>query len=143
MDFGDFICPYNILTCIQQRLKGEDTLSEVVKHKKDLASLNMSEDEVKKVYTLSIADPGLFGGKCSTKSDIGPLPDYAMCCNKSLQISLGNNIENMLDPVHWDINTIVMIQYQYYPPIRALATEMALQAIEFIFALGRWIDDTY
>ena len=34
VDFGGFVCPYNILTHIQQRLKGEETFTEVVKYKK-------------------------------------------------------------------------------------------------------------
>ena len=34
VDFGGFVCPYNILTHIQQIMKGEDTLEEVFKHKK-------------------------------------------------------------------------------------------------------------
>ena len=45
VDFGGFVWPYNILTRIQQRLKGEETFAELVKHKKDLAILNVSEDE--------------------------------------------------------------------------------------------------
>ena len=83
--FGGFVYPYNILTRIQQRLKGEETLAEVVKHKKYLASLNMSEDEAITVYTFSIVISGLFGGKRSTKSYIGPLPEYAKWRSKSLQ----------------------------------------------------------
>ena len=63
-----------MLTPIQKRLKGEETLAEVVKHKKYLAILNMSEDESITVYTFSIFTPGLFDGKRSTKSDIGPFP---------------------------------------------------------------------
>ena len=43
--FGGFVCPYNILTCIQQSLKGGEILAEVFKHKKDLTSLNIYEDE--------------------------------------------------------------------------------------------------
>ena len=39
--FRGFVWPYNILTRIQQRMKGEETLAEVFKHKKYLASLNM------------------------------------------------------------------------------------------------------
>ena len=41
VDFGGFVFPYNILTRIQQRLEDEETLAEVVKHKKDLENLNM------------------------------------------------------------------------------------------------------
>ena len=74
VDFGCFVCPYNILIRIKQRLKGEETLAEVVKQKKDLASLNIYEDEAITVYTLSIFALGLFGCKRSTKSDIGPFP---------------------------------------------------------------------
>ena len=103
----------------------------------------MSEDEAITFYTLFIVQPGLSWGKRSTKSDIGILPDYTKWRNKYLQTVLGYNIDKMLDPFHWDIKMIIAIQYQSYSPIRALATEMALQAIEFIFALGRWIDDTY
>ena len=49
----------------------------------------------------------------------------------------------MLDPVHWDINMIIAMQCQPHPPLRALTTEVALQAITFISALVMWIDDTY
>ena len=42
VDLGGFIYPYNIITCIQQSLKGEETLAEVFKQKKYLASLNIS-----------------------------------------------------------------------------------------------------
>ena len=45
VDFWGFLCPYNIITRIQQRLKGEETLEELVKHNKYLANLNMYEDE--------------------------------------------------------------------------------------------------
>ena len=49
VDFGGFVCPYNILTCTKKRLTGEETLAEVVKHKKYLTSLNIYEDEAIKV----------------------------------------------------------------------------------------------
>ena len=75
--FGGSVCPYNILTHIQQRIKNEETLTEVVKHKKHFSSIKISEDEVITVYTFSIVAPGLFGCKLSTNSDIGPLPDYS------------------------------------------------------------------
>ena len=84
VDFGGFVFPYNIITCTQQRLKGEETLSEVVKHKKYLASLTMSEDEAIIFYTFSIFALGLFGSNRSTKSDIGPFPNYAKWHNKYL-----------------------------------------------------------
>ena len=89
MYFLRFICPYNILTRIQQRLKGEETLAEVVKCKKYFVIINMSEDEAITVYTFYIFNPGLFWGKRSTKSDIRTFPDYAKCPNNSLQIGLG------------------------------------------------------
>ena len=40
-DFGGLFCVYNILTEIHQRINGEDTMAEVMKHRKDLASLKM------------------------------------------------------------------------------------------------------
>ena len=92
VDFGGFVSPYNILTRIKQRLKCEETLEEVVKHKKCLTSRKMSEDEAIIVYTFSIFTPGLFDGKRSTKSDIGPFPDYTKWRNKSLHKGLGYDI---------------------------------------------------
>ena len=103
----------------------------------------MYEDETITVYTLSILSPVLFGGKWSTKSDIGPLSDYDKWRNKYLQTCLGYDIEKFLGPVYRDIRMIIDVQYQPYPPLRALATEMALKAVEFISSLVRWIDDTY
>ena len=38
---------------------------------------------------------------------------------------------------------IITMQYQYYPPLRALATEMELKVIKFISAIVRWIENTY
>ena len=143
VDFWEGFCPYNIPTCIQLWLKGEETLREQFKHKKYFTSLNTSEYEARTAYNFFIAYLPLFGGKRSTKSDIGPLPDYANWHHKSLKTGLGYNIEKMLDPVHHEIKIIISMEYQTYPLLRALATEMALEAVEFISALVRWIDDTY
>ena len=103
----------------------------------------MSEDESITAYTLSIVSPGLFGGKRSTKSDIGPLPDYAKWRNNYFQTGLGYDIEKILDPIHRDIKIIIAMKYQPSPPLRAMATEMALKTVKFISILVRWIDDTY
>ena len=99
LDFGGFVWPYNILTRIQQRLKGEETLWELVQNKRDMASLKISEDEARTVYTFYIVLPGLIGGKVSTKSDIGPLLDYTKWYNKSLHTGLGYDIKHLLNTV--------------------------------------------
>ena len=91
-DFGGFVCPYNIITRIQQILKNEEILAEVGKHKLDLASLNMSEEKSITVYTSPLFPQDLFGSKLSTKSDIRPLPDYIKWHDKSLQTGLGYDI---------------------------------------------------
>ena len=49
-DFGGFVCVYNILTRINQLIKGEEKMVEVMKHRKDLERLNMLEDEAITVY---------------------------------------------------------------------------------------------
>ena len=109
--FGGSVFPYNIITRIQQNLKSEYTLADLVKHKNYLESLNMSEYEAITVYTFSIVDPGLFGGKRSTNSYIRPLTDYAKWRNKSLYTGLGYNIEKILDPVNQDTKMIILMQY--------------------------------
>ena len=53
------------------------------------------------------------------------------------------DIEKMSDSVHQDIKMIIAMQYQSYPPVRSLDTEMALKAVEFISVLVRWIDDNH
>ena len=40
--FCGFVCVCNILTRMQKLIKGEEKMAEVMKHKKDLASLKMS-----------------------------------------------------------------------------------------------------
>ena len=50
-NYGGLVCVYNILTRIYQRIKGEETISEVTKHKRDLEILNMLEDEAITIYT--------------------------------------------------------------------------------------------
>ena len=83
-DSGVFICVYNILIRIHQRIKGEETMAEVIKHKKDLVSLKMSEDEAVTVYTFSVVVPSLLGGDRTTNSDIVYLPTYGNWRDKSL-----------------------------------------------------------
>ena len=80
---------YNILTKIHQLIKGEDTMAEVMKHKKDLVSLKMSEDEAVTVYTFSVVVPSLLGGKRTTNSNIVYLPTYVNWRDNSLQTVLG------------------------------------------------------
>ena len=73
-NFGGIVCVYKILTRIHQHTKREETMAKFMKHKKDLASLKMSEDEAIAVYTLLEVAPRLFGGKRTTKLDIAYLP---------------------------------------------------------------------
>ena len=108
-----------------------------------MGSLNIFEDETITVYTFSIVALGLFGDKCSSKSDIRPFPDYAKWHNNSLRPGLGYIIDIMLNPFHQDIMMIIAVQYQHYPPLWVLATEMTLKAVKFISDIDRWIDDTY
>ena len=92
-------------------------MGEVAKQNKYLSRLNMSEDEAITVYTFYIVAPGFFGGKCSTKSNISPFSNYTKWHNKYLQMGLGYDIEKMLEPVHQDINMIIKMKYQSYPPL--------------------------
>ena len=77
-------------------------MKEVVKHKEQLESLNMSEDEMITVYTFYVVDLVFFVGKRSAKSDIVPLPGYVKCRNKSFQRGKGSDINKIMDP---DITT--------------------------------------
>ena len=142
-NFGGFVCVYNILTRMHQRIKGEETMAEVMKHKKYLASLKMQEDEAINVYTFLLVVPSLFGVKRTTKPDISHLPTYGKWRYKSLQKGLGYDLEKMLDSMHRGIKLIIAEKYQRHPSLKALATEMDLRLVEFVSALVRWVDYTY
>ena len=90
-DFGGLFCVCNILTRIHQHIKGSDTMTEVMKLKKDLSSLNMSEDEAITVYTFSVVVPSLLGGKRTNKSEIAYLPKYGKWRDKSFQKDLSHD----------------------------------------------------
>ena len=116
---------------------------EVMKNKKDLESLKMSEDESITVYTLSVVVPSLFGGKRTTKSDIAYLPTYGNWRDKSLHTGLVYDLKKMLDPINQDIKLIISEQYQRHPSLKAMATETAFISVDFFSALVHLVDDTY
>ena len=112
-------------------------MEEVVNNKRDLAILSISEYEAITVYTFSIVSPGLFGGKCSTNPDIRTLRNYTNWRKNSLQTDLGYDIEKKVGPSlsghqddHHDAIPVL-------PPLRALASEMASNAIKFISDIVR------
>ena len=75
-DFGGLVCVLNIIMRKYQHIKGEETMVEVMKHKKELASLKISEDESITACSLLVVVPSIFGCKITTKSDITYLPTY-------------------------------------------------------------------
>ena len=102
-------------------------MAEVMKHKKDLASLKMSEDKEITVYTFSVVVP--------SRLDIAYLPTYGKWRYNSLQTGSGYELEKMLDPVHQDIKLIITNQYQCHLSLKALDTEMSLRSVHFVSAL--------
>ena len=97
-------------------------MTEVMKHKKDLASMKMSEDEAITVYTFLVVVPSLFGGKRKIRSDFFYLPKYVRWRDKSFQTGLGYGLDKMFNSVHHDIKLIIVEQYQRHPYLKALAT---------------------
>ena len=72
VDFGGFFYSYNILTCIQQILKGKDNLVELVKHKKYLSGLKMFDDEAMTLSTLYPLSPHVcFGVNAPPSQTLG------------------------------------------------------------------------
>ena len=106
-------------------------MAEVMKLRKDLSILKISEDEAITVYIFLEVVPSLFGGKKKTKSDITYLPTYLKFIEKSFHTGLVYDLEKMLDPMHRDIKLIIAEKYQRHLSVKALGMEMALRSVYF------------
>ena len=114
-----------------------------MKHKNDLAILQMSEEEAITIYNLSVVVPSLFGGIITTKSDIAYLPTYVNWRYKSLWTGLVYDLEKILDTVHRYIKLFIGDKYQRHLALKSLATEMDLRLVEFVLVLFCCVDDKY
>ena len=121
---------------------GGGGVAKVMKHKKDLASLKMLEDEAITFYAFSVVVSSIFEGKKKTNSYIAYLQIYVKWMDNTLQTGLGCDLEKMLDPIHWDIKLITTKQYQFHMSLKARAAEMALRSVEFVSYLVCWVCDT-
>ena len=143
VDFGGFINVYNYFIRIHSRSKGETSMEEHYKHKKDIKSLNLSEDEATVFYSFTITAPAPFHGKKNKKLDILALDTAKKWKNKKLLIGVSYEIERTLDQVHQDISLIIELAYNEFPSIAALANVIVLKSVEFVSAFVRWMDDTF
>ena len=143
VDFGGFIDVYNFFIRIHSRSKGETSMEDHYKHKKDIKSLNLSEDEATAFYSFTVTAPAPFHGKKNKKSDIPALDTAEKWKNKKLLIGVGYEIERTLDQVHQDIALIIELAYNEFPTIAALANVILLKSVEFVSAFVRWTDDTF
>jgi hypothetical protein len=143
VDFGGFADVYNYLTRIQTKRVGSGTMDQLVKTKKDVISLNLSEDEALSLYTHSFILPTMFGGKATAKSSLGGLQSYKDWRSKSTLFGLAYDIKNHMTLVEQEIKAIIDEQYSSLPYLKALALEVSLMAKSFVMDLVRWVDDTY
>ena len=118
-------------------------MEEHYKHKKDIKSLNLSEDEATVFYSFTITAPAPFHSKKNKKSDILALDTAEKWKNKKLLIGVGYEIERAMDQVHQDIYLIIELAYNEFPSIAALANVIVLKSVEFVSACVRWMDDTF
>ena len=143
IDFGGFVDVFNIFIRIHSKSKGETSMEEHFKHKKDIKALNLSEAEATSFYSFTVTAPAPFQGKRSKKSDIPSLDTPEKWKNKKLLIGVGYDMEKMLDQVHQEVALIIEIAYQDHPALAALANSILLKSVEFAASFVRWTDDTY
>ena len=143
MDFGGFADVYNVFIRMHSKSKGETSMEEHFKHKKDIKALSLSEAEATSFYSFTITAPAPFHGKKSKKSDIPSLDTPEKWKNKKLMIGAGYDMEKMLEQVHQEVRLIIELAYQDFPALSALANTILLKSIEFAASFVRWTDDTY
>ena len=142
VDFGGFADVYNIFIRMYSKSKGETSMEEHFKHKKDIKALNLSEAEATSFYSFTVIAPTPFHGKKSKKSDIPLLNTPEKWKSKKLMIGVGYDMEKMLEQVHQEISLIIELAYQDFPALSSLANTILLQSIEFTASFVCWTDDT-
>ena len=143
IDFGGFVDVYNIFIRMHSKAKGETSMEDHFKHKKDIKALNLSEAEATSFYSFTVTAPAPFQGKKSKKSDIPSLDTPEKWKNKKLMIGVGYDMEKMLEQVHHEVALIIELAYCDYPSLAALANAILLKSVEFASSFVRWTDDTY
>ena len=95
---------YNVLLrLLDDNIKETNTIQAILKVRRDLKDLNLSEDEVMAIHTHSELLPPIFGGKRTTSSEIGSLPAYVKWRNKANMTGLAYNMEKNFPMVERDI----------------------------------------
>ena len=144
LDFGGFADVYNYFLRIHAKCVGEGDLERVVKLKKDVQSLKISENEAFAIHTHSSILPAIFSsGKATEKSEIGPLQTFKAWRIKGTQFGMAYNIEKYLPLVEKDIRAVIDHEYGNYPELKNKAREMSMESKAFISALISWVDDTH
>ena len=143
IDFGGFLCPYSVLVRVKEHMDGLGSLGDVVKRKKDIKGLKLSEPEARVIYSHASMLPCLFTGDPTDKSEIGTLPKYSKWRNKSNQTGLAYSIEKFLPSVQRKGTLLINQRYGSSRVLGIVAKEMLIKSIDFITQLVRWVDDTY
>ena len=141
-EFGGFADVYNhVLLRLDDNINETNNLQTILKVRRDLRHLNLSEDEAMAIHTHSGLLPPIFGGKRKTSSsEIGSLPAYVKFRNKSNMTGLAYNMEKNLPMVERDIKVVIQLHYQ--GDLAIMATKMLDVSISFIGRFIQWVDDT-
>ena len=144
VDFGGFADVYNFFLRIHVKCTGEGDLEKVVKLKKDVQSLQISENEAFAIHTHSSILPAIFNsGKATKKSEIGPLQAFKSWRIKGTQFGLAYSIEKYLPLVEKDVRAIIDHEYGNFPELKNKAREMAMESKACINVIISWVDDTH
>ena len=143
IDFGGFLCPYSVLVRVKEHMDGIGSLGDVVKRKKDIKGLKISEPEARVIYSHTSMLPCLFTGDPSDKSEIGTLPKYSKWRHKSTQTGLAYSIEKFLPSVQRKVSLLINQRYGTSRVLGIVAKDMLMKSIDFLNHLVRWVDDTY
>ena len=139
-EFGGFADVYNVLLRLDDNINETNNLQAILKVRRDLKHLNLSEGEAMAIHTHSGLLPPIFGGKRTTSSEIGSLPAYVKWRNKSNMTGLAYDMEKNLPMVERDIKAVIQLHYE--GDLAIMATKMLDVSISFISRFILWVDDT-
>jgi hypothetical protein len=147
LNFGGFADVYVLLLHLEAQHSDTPSMSNMLKSRKDVRSLNISLDEAMVIHSHLSLVPTIFGSVQggSRKSELSGLPTIKSWRCRSDASGLADVIDKDLRNVEREASDIIRMQYgeQECVELREVVVAMLRRSVEFIRKFIPWVDDTY